>query len=205
MFTGGVVMGAYIDITGKIFNDVEVLSRVENNKHNKAKFKCKCHCGNEFFCLGSSLKSGNTKSCGCLSRANRRTHGGTGTKLYYVWHDMIRRCYNTNHKNYKRYGYRGIKVCLDWKSDFSNFKEWSVDNGYKEGLSIDRIDNNGNYEPSNCRWVDMKVQSNNRSNTIWIYYNEEVMRLSELAEINNIDYFELYEEYRKGKLQKAEV
>ena len=198
-------MGTYINITGKTFNKIEVLSRVENNKYNKARFKCRCHCGKEFNCVGSSLKSGNTKSCGCLSRSNRRTHGGTGTKLYYVWHDMIRRCHNINHKNYKRYGHRGIKVCLDWKSDFSNFKQWAVNNGYKEGLTIDRIDNDGDYEPSNCRWVDMKVQGNNRSNTIKVYYDGEVIKLSELAEINNIDYFEIYEEYRKGKLQKAEV
>lgn len=117
---------------------------------------------------------GNTKSCGCLLkdalRERRPKHGKTGTRLYKVWSSMKRRCYIRSHKDYDRYGGRGILVCDEWKTDFQAFYEWSIANGYDETAprgqcTIDRIDNDKGYSPDNCRWVDIKTQCNNRSHS----------------------------------------
>lgn len=92
----------------------------------------------------------------------RKTHGLSGTRIYHCWHDMVRRCYDPKCRNYKHYGAKGISVCEEWKNDFTNFYKWAENNGYSENLTIDRIDFYGNYEPTNCRWVDMHVQNANR-------------------------------------------
>lgn len=112
-----------------------------------------------------NLKSNKSKSCGCLRTEKTiqrsTTHNLRHTKLYEVWKTMKQRCFNPNNKHFNKWGGRGITVCVEWKNNFQSFYEWSMNNGYKEGLSIDRINNNGNYEPSNCRWADKIVQCNN--------------------------------------------
>ena len=125
-------------------------------------------------------------------------HGGKGTKLYEVWYSMRRRCNKVNSNAYKYYGGRGIKVCKEWNDNYSNFEKWARDNGYKEGLTIDRIDVNGNYDPSNCRWVSMKVQANNQRNTLKIEYRGVKKTLHEWASVLGIKAPTLY--YRIYKL-----
>lgn len=113
-----------------------------------------------------------------MARYNKR-HGLYKTKLYRVWHAMKCRCYNPNDKKYPRYGLRGIKVCDEWKNDFVKFNNWANSNGYTEGLSIDRINNDGNYEPSNCRWVTIVENSNNTSKNVFITHNGVTRTISE--------------------------
>lgn len=126
-------------------------------------------------------------------------HGGKGTKLYEVWCTMRRRCNSHNAQNYERYGGRGIKVCEEWNSDFRKFRKWAFENGYKEGLSIDRVNNNGNYEPSNCRWATHKQQSNNQSDTLRITYKGKTKTLHEWADILSIKPHTLYYRVYRAK------
>lgn len=147
---------------GEKFGRLTVISR--NTKEKK--WTCICECGNTVSVIASNLNKGNTKSCGCLQRDIRsitgKKHGMEGTKIYHVWKSMKQRCFNSNHKSFKYYGGRGITVCDEWKNDFQAFYDWAMANGYKEGLTIDRIDANGNYEPSNCEWVTQKQNNSHR-------------------------------------------
>ena len=108
-------------------------------------------------------------------------HGGTGTRLHNIWLSMRERCHRVKHPYYKDYGGRGISICEEW-DDFSKFREWANTNGYSDELTIDRVDNNGDYEPNNCRWVTIKEQQNNRRNNRIIEYKGEKYTLTELAE-----------------------
>jgi hypothetical protein len=112
----------------------------------------------------------------------RTFHNGKGTRLYRIWKVMKTRCYNKNFYKYPRYGGRGIIVCEEWKTNFVAFRDWALRNGYADNLTIDRIDNNGNYEPLNCRWATNKVQSNNRSSCRLITYNGETHNITEWGE-----------------------
>jgi len=125
---------------------------------------CRCTCGTERVVVIYSLRSGNSKSCGCykdeMTSKRRKKHGYAGTRIYKAWRDMMLRCYKENHKSFHNYGGRGIKVCPEWHT-FLDFKEWSFSHGYGNGLSIDRINNDGDYEPRNCRWTDWGTQCRN--------------------------------------------
>lgn len=160
-------MGRLIDLTGMNFSRLTVLRRSENNTNQgKPKWVCECECGNITEVGGYELKSGNTKSCGCLDRESARermfVHGMKHSKLYYIWSNMKDRCYREGNRRYSRYGQRGIKVCDEWLNDFTSFHDWSMMKGYKDGLSIERIDNDGNYEPENCKWIPMGEQAKNK-------------------------------------------
>jgi hypothetical protein len=146
-------------------------------------WKCKCDCGSLTIVEVGRLLSGHTQSCGCYQKkqaAKAKTkHGETHrneqgkivtSRLYNIWTDIRARCRNVNDSHYIYYGARGIGVCSYW-DDFAVFKKWAIDHGYKDNLLIDRINNDGNYEPSNCRWTNSTVQNNNRSNTIMIEYH----------------------------------
>lgn len=151
-----------IDLKGQKFGRLQVLSRALNSKAGHARWFCRCDCGRERVVQGVNLRSGNSKSCrSCSTSQNNQTHGQSGTPLYRVWQAMIQRCENPNDKYYKNYGGRGIKVCPEWKKDFTTFMTWALANGYEKGLSIDRINNDGNYESENCRFVPMARQSRN--------------------------------------------
>ena len=158
------------DLTGRRFNHLTVISRFHENSKTHARWLCRCDCGNETVVTSDHLKSGNTTSCGCAGYSNlcnNETHGMSGTKIYKVWRNMIQRCENPNTESYKNYGGRGISVCKEWRDDFTAFYNWAVSSGYDPDApfgkcTIDRIDVNGNYEPSNCRWVDMVVQRHNQ-------------------------------------------
>lgn len=127
-------------------------------------------------------------------------HHLTSHQLFRVWNSMKGRCGNKNNKSYKDYGGRGIQVCQEWYYDFMSFYDWSINNGYKKGSSIDRIDVNGNYEPSNCRWIPMSLQAGNKRNTIRINYRDKEYTLPELSKITGLKRYILYHKYKRGSL-----
>ena len=156
----------FINLTGKQFGRLTVISKTDEKRRNKLTWLCKCTCGNEKIVAGADLRSGHTKSCGCDQYGHNVKHGKVGCRLYGVWAGMLDRCRNPNASQYKDYGGRGICVCEAWH-DFQNFYDWALSSGYDENAprgqcTIDRIDVNRNYEPENCRWVDMKTQRMNQ-------------------------------------------
>ena len=168
-------MAAFKNIVGNKYGRLTVIERADNivrsNGRKRVAWRCVCECGN--WCVVSSdcLTRGATHSCGCLradtTSKRSTTHGGSNDRLYKVWVDMKKRCYNPNYKQYKDYGERGISVCDEWRNNYSAFKNFAMDSGYKPEAkfgecTIDRIDPNGNYSPHNCRFVDMKTQNNNK-------------------------------------------
>lgn len=186
----------FSDLTGQKFNRLTVIKRDGKHKSGNIKWLCRCDCGNYTHVTTYNLKSGNAISCGCYTSermtAMNRKHGGFGTRLYEIWRQMHRRCYGVGTKAYKDYGGRGITICDEWKGDFESFRKWALSNGYTDDLTIDRIDNDGNYDPSNCRWATMKAQSNNRRNSHLIEYNGEVHTISEWADIYGVDQVKLW-------------
>jgi hypothetical protein len=129
-------------------------------------WRCRCDCGAETIVTLSNLQCGHVSSCGCYRRehmiAANKTHGGKGTRLYEVWHGMKYRCLNPKSKPYMNYGGRGITVCDSWINDFEAFRAWALSNGYNDNLTIERVNRNGNYEPSNCKWIPLSEQPKNR-------------------------------------------
>lgn len=155
---------------------------------------CRCECGRENIVQGGNLRSGDSKGCrSCHLSEMNITHGQSGTRLYCIRGDMIQRCENPNQSQYKNYGGRGIKVCKKWRKDFVAFRKWALKHGYKKGLTIDRINNDGNYEPKNCRFVTAKEQQRNKRNNTLITIKDETKTFSEWCEIAGIG---------KGCLQK---
>ena len=188
------------DLTGQRFSRLTVIERVKSHKLNDkhAYWKCLCDCGNYCIVASHHLRSGETKSCGCLN------NGKSYTRLYRIWNDMKCRCYRYKETAYKYYGDRGIIVCDEWLNDFQAFYDWAMANGYDDTLTIDRIDVNGNYEPSNCRWVSRKVQMNNTRRNHLITYNGKTQTIAQWAEELNIKQNTLLYRIRRGwSIEKA--
>lgn len=184
-------MGKRIDLAGMRFGKLTVVERAENilvGKQSKTAWWCKCDCGNETVVITQYLKKGDTKSCGCIQREatpNKR-HGFSKTRLYGIWSGIIGRCCNSKNHAYHNYGGRGIRICEEWRNDFLAFYKWAYANGYREGLTIERKDVNGNYEPSNCIWATMQEQANNtRCNKI-LTLNGESHTVAEWGRITNL-------------------
>ena len=180
---------AFKDLTGMTFGRLTVIKDTKKRKHGSIVWECECQCGNIVEATTDCLSGSKTKSCGCLHKELRpqickrtfTTHGQTKTKLYWVWQGIKRRCYSKKDKQYKDYGGRGISMTTEWKNDFCAFQKWAIQNGYKKGLTIERIDVNGNYEPNNCTWIPLRKQNMNRRTTHFLTYNEKTMSITEWA------------------------
>ncbi len=166
----------FIDLTGKRFGKLTVIKRIEDkvlsSGTKKTQWLCRCDCGNYTRVIGESLKRKNgTKSCGCLivkSTIKRSTrHGMRYTRIYSIYCDMKKRCYNAKTRGYKHYGGKGIRICDEWLNDFMTFYEWSMLHGYKDNLSIDRINSAGDYEPMNCQWITRSDNTKRRNAEYW--------------------------------------
>ena len=197
-------MGKYKDLKGDKFGRLICLEDVGRNKNGNVLWKCECECGNYAVVDSSSLKTGNTKSCGCLQKEiqedfikSNQDHGMCNTKIYKVWSSMKQRCLNLNDKAYKNYGGRGITFCREWE-DFEPFYEWAINNGYQEGLTLERIDNNGNYCSQNCMWITKSKQSSNTRNCVKLTYNGKTKIMTEWADELDIPYYLLQSRIKEG-------
>ena len=159
-------MAKLINLIGQRFGMLTVIKRASPDKTRSVRWYCQCDCGSSSIARASDLRRGQTKSCGCLRaikmRAMTYKHGGKGTRLYRIWKSMRTRCNNPNSPSYKNHGARGITVCEEWQHSFEAFRDWALANGYHDCLTIDRVDNDGNYEPSNCWWATYKEQNINK-------------------------------------------
>ena len=179
-------MGSLIELTGKRFGKLVVIGRAGRDKHYNTRWLCRCDCGNETVVLGGNLTRGASMSCGC-TRGGKPTHGHCGERIYTNWKQMKKRCSNPNDKYFKDYGGRGINVCKEW-DDFDQFYKWAMEHGYSDELTIDRIDNDGDYCPDNCRWATQKEQARNKRNNHLLTYNGETLTMVDWAEIVGIPY-----------------
>jgi hypothetical protein len=195
------------DLTGMQFGKWIVIKEVGRNKNMSVLWECECSCNehNRKLLATKVLKSGESKSCGCLSKnpdgMNDYKHGKCNTRLYWVYRSMLQRCYDINCKAYKNYGGRGITICDKWlnkETGFIAFYDWAENNGYDETLSIDRINNDGNYELINCKWSTRKEQSRNRRTNILIEINDKKYTLKELADMHQINYQTMVDRYNSG-------
>ena len=189
---------AKLDLVGKRFGRLTV---IEDDGRRTPKgqviWHCVCDCGNHTYVQTSYLTTGDTRSCGCLFKETCRLpntirHGdaspnGEHTRIYESWHQMKKRCNNPKDHNYKNYGGRGISVCEGWDR-YENFRDWALGNGYNDELTLDRIDVDGNYEPSNCRWADAITQGNNRRTNRYVEYQGETHTISEWSRVIGISH-----------------
>lgn len=199
------------DLTGKRFGEWTVIKRIENyttpSGNTFTQWLCQCNCGSEpRGVLANTLLSGKSTSCGCVQKniaatfckSHFSTHKESKTRLYKIWAGIRKRCTNPHAYNYKDYGGRGITICDEW-DNFECFMKWSIENGYNDELSIDRIDVNGNYTPNNCRWVTRVVQANNRRGTIFYEINGISMSLADWIRKYNLNYKRTYKQIKAGK------
>lgn len=209
-------MGAkYVDLTGQRFGRLYVIKKVEpyvdKRGYTQCRWLCKCDCGKETVMRTTELKSGHSRSCGCLNRerllASHTKHGLGKTRIYHIYLGMLDRCFDKNSRPYKYYGGKGITVCDEWigTEGAIRFKEWAIANGYSETLTLDRIDVNGNYEPANCRWVTNQVQQNNRTDNRYVTIDGEVKTAKQWADSVGMNYTTLLARLKHGWDEKDAV
>ena len=181
------------DLTGKRFGRLTVIG-IDDRGNRKTYYNCQCDCGNVKSVRSDSLIAGAIRSCGCMKKEQDKenltanhSHKMSGTRIYGIWQGIKKRCYNPHDARYDRYGGRGIKVCAEWLDDFQAFYDWAIQNGYNETLTIDRINNDGDYCPENCRWTDNLEQARNRSSNVSITIGNATKTLTEWCEIFQVD------------------
>lgn len=180
----------YIYYIGKKYNNWTIIGISNRPRKCGVEVICKCNCGTERIIQLNALIRNKTKSCGCLNKVTYNTKDS----LYKIYLHMKGRCYCKTDKKYKNYGERGIKICNDWLQDYNNFLSWSLKHGYKPGLTIERIDVNGNYEPNNCKFITISEQSKNKTTSHYYKYYNKVYSLKELSNIFTHSYKYLYRE-----------
>jgi hypothetical protein len=201
--------GDHIDLKNQQFGRLTVLEFDGVRGRRKTYWKCICDCGNVVSVDTAHLRSGHTKSCGCykvelISNLNKKT-GLSNSNLGFSYRNMKNRCFWKKSPMYKNYGERGITVCEEWldrECGFENFVDWALKNGYSEGLTLDRIDVNGNYCPQNCRWVDKYVQANNKRKNYYLKINGEIDTVGNWARRLNVSYWNLLHYSKGGKNMK---
>lgn len=207
-------MGKFVDLTGFRYGRLTVVSRGKTvkrpgNRGTLTYWICKCECGNTKEVLNSDLKKGVTTSCGCYQRQRAKeanmTHGFSDTRLYSIWSHIKERCTNHNANDFNRYGGVGVSVCEEWLASFESFRDWSLKNGYKDDLTIDRIDGTRGYEPSNCRWATTEQQNNNRKNNIIVEYDGKRMTLGQLSKTVGVNYCKLWRCIKSGMTPESAV
>lgn len=197
----------FSNLTGQKFGRLYVQG-VDHRCSGTVYYKCLCDCGNTAVILGSSLKRGATQSCGCTRfqtiSEKVRTHGESNTRLFRIWTGVKNRCYNVNEPSYKNYGSRGISVCAAWLNSYEVFRDWALANGYDENApygecTLDRIDVNGDYCPENCRWVNLKIQANNKTTNHFIDYRGERHTIAEWSALLSVPKYIIHAGLRAGK------
>ena len=192
--------GHFVDISGSRFDRLVVL---EDGFKKKNSIYCyvRCDCGSELYVVKACLKNKNTRSCGCIHReqlADRNaSHMMSKTKIYMIFHGMIDRCYRKTSSEYHNYGNRGIIICDGWVKSFESFKDWAFDNGYKEGLSIERLNVDGNYEPNNCTWIPKNKQALNKRNSVFVTIDGIKKNMCELIKEFGLKSTKPYVDYKK--------
>lgn len=197
--------GAIKDLTGQRFGRLVVQQATEKRRQGCVIWLCICDCGKQVEAKSGALQSGNTKSCGCLrSDSTKRTktiHGRAHTRIAHVWTAMNQRCFNQSNKSYPDYGGRGIAVCDEWRDSFEAFYDYvsKLPHFGEPGYSLDRINNEGNYEPGNIRWATRTEQSQNRRNSMTATYNGETRTIKEWADVLQVSYDTIYHRVKRGK------
>lgn len=190
------------DLTGMKFGRLTVIDFYDHNKYGQLRWLCECECGKTSIVTGSDLRNAKTLSCGCLRRerivAAKTTHGMSQSSIYAEYRNMNNRCYDENAHNYKWYGGRGIRVCDRWRDSIRNFYDdvSALPNFGEKDYTLDRIDNNGNYEPANVRWATHSEQCNNRSSNLIYEYNGEMHTLQEISNMIGVPYKVLHKRIR---------
>lgn len=198
-------MTNFKDITGQVFHYLKALEPVGRTETGRVLWRCKCKCDKEIVVCGVYLRNGDVKSCGCIRREQNVKHRLSNCKLYRVWNGIKSRCYVKKQTSYKYYGKRGVRMCPSWEKSFVKFYEWSMSNGYKEGLTIDRIDVNGNYCPENCRWITNANQQRNRRNNRYYILDGETLCVQEIFRKLNFPHSTYYLRWKKGIRNEKEL
>lgn len=181
-------------LVGEKFGKLTVVEETKNNRGEKA-WLCKCDCGSNQVVKTWPLKNGKVSSCGC---GWKKRHGLSTHPLYNKMRNMKKRCYNPNSKDYKDYGARGIKICKEWLDDFNTFYDWAIESGWKDGLTIDRIDVDGDYEPSNCQWQTRAEQNRNQRKTKYVEINGDSKLLGDWAKQYGLAPSAVWSRYNRG-------
>lgn len=189
-------------MTRQVFGALVVVKQTGNSKDGKRQYLCKCECGQYRIVKGTDLRSGKVHNCGCIHGNKKYVNGfsldnHSHKRIYRIWNDMKRRCLDDRREDYMRYGGRGINVCAEWL-DFQNFFEWSLNNGYGDNLTIDRIDVDGGYSPQNCRWADAATQANNRTNNHYMTYLGETKTMKQWCDELGLPYYAVRARQSRG-------